>query len=405
MRIAFIAPYVSNRAGPARVVASLIDRLCQDHQITILAHSVEGIWLDKIRFHKVPTIASPKLLGYAIWLISSTITIAFLSLVTRRRFDIIHSHTYVGASFANVITSHFCEIECHRLENNGTIRIRHAGILQSFRAFDDKLYRRSMVFAEKAVFGRKAARVRIVVSQRMKEDFINHYGDAARDVAVIPNGVDLEVFTPVNRQAYRHSVRQEHGISDNDVLLLFVGGDWERKGLCFAIEALSLLPGSDVRLLVVGRGDKSFYSQLAESKRVENRITFVSGKANIREYYAASDIFLFPTLYEPFGLVILEAMASGLPVITSRIAGAAELMNDGHDCLLLDDPTDAPSIAEKISLLISSADVRDGMGRLARTTAEGFGWDKIAERTLQVYDRILERKEGLLDNAKRPADR
>jgi UDP-glucose:(heptosyl)LPS alpha-1,3-glucosyltransferase len=404
LRIAFIAPYVSNRAGPARVIASLIDRLCQDHEITVFAHTVEGIKLAKIKYYKVPRIAGPKLLGNVMWLISSTI-ISILSLVRKREFDIIHSHTYLGAFSADVVTSHFCERECHRLEKDHTICMPHAGIWQSFAALDDKLYRRLMVFAEGAAFGHKITRVRIVVSQRMKSDFIYHYGDDAKDITVIPNGVDLEVFNPAIKQLCRHSVRQKHSISDNDVLLMFAGSDWGRKGLRYIMEALSLLPRSDVKLLVVGSGDEKFHSQLAESKQVRERVIFVSGNTNIWEYYAASDIFVFPTLYEPFGLVILEAMASGLPVITSRIAGAAELINDGDDCLLLDDPTDVSALAEKINLLLSDPDLRDSMGRLARRTAEGFSWDRIAERTLQVYDSILERKEGLLKNAKRPADR
>ena len=404
MRIAFIAPYVSNRAGPARVIANLIDKLCEDHQITVFAHAVEGIRLTNVKHCKVPGAVSNKLLGYVVWLISSTLFMAIFFLFRKKRYDIIHSQTYLGAFSADVITSHFCERECLRLEKNHTIQIPRRGIWQRFKALDDSLYRRLMVFAEKAAFGRKTNRARVVVSQRMKEDFIRNYGDSARDILVIPNGVSLEAFTPATKQLWRDSVRKKHGIAGNDLLLLFAGGDWERKGLRYVIEALSLLQRSDVRLLISGRGDERFYSQLAASKEVSDRIAFVSSSADICQYYGASDVFVFPTLYEPFGLVILEAMASGLPVITSRVAGAAEFMNDGDDCLLLDDPADAGAIADKINLLLSDHELRNSMGRRARITAEKLSWEMVAEKTLQVYNSVLERKKGqVFKNAERLA--
>jgi UDP-glucose:(heptosyl)LPS alpha-1,3-glucosyltransferase len=225
----------------------------------------------------------------------------------------------------------------------------------------------------------------------MKREFIRHYGEAAGSIIVIPNGVDPKMFNPANRLFYRDSLRQRYGISRSEPVLMFAGGDWERKGLLYVIGALSLLPRPDVKLLVAGSGDEKFYGQLAELKRVGERIIFVPHNSNLWEYYAASDMFVFPTIYEPFGLVIVEAMASGLPVITSRVAGAADLIIDGVNGLLLRAPSDVNDLAAKIELLLSNPELRKTMGEHARETAEKISWDWVAQKTIDVYNGILSR--------------
>jgi len=153
-----------------------------------------------------------------------------------------------------------------------------------------------------------------------------------------------------------------------------------------------MLPKPDVELFIVGSGDEKFYGQLAELKEVRERIIFVTHRINIWEYYAASDIFVFPTIYEPFGLVIVEAMAGGLPVITSRSAGAADFITDGVDGLLLSDPGNINDLVAKIELLLSNAKLRKTMGEHARKTAEKLSWDQIAQKTLEVYNNVLKRE-------------
>ncbi|GAI64408.1 unnamed protein product, partial [marine sediment metagenome] len=243
---------------------------------------------------------------------------------------------------------------------------------------------------ERVIIGRNSPKALIVVSQSMKREFIRHYGNA-ENIIVIPNGVDLKIFNPANRLFYRDSLRERYGISRSEPVLMFAGGDWERKGVPYIIEALSLLPRPDVKLVVVGSGDKKFYGQLAELKRVRGRIIFVPHSSNLWEYYAASDVFVFPTIYEPFGLVIIEAMASGLPVITSRVAGAADLIIDGVNGLLLRAASDVNDLAAKIELLLSNAELRKAMGERARVTAEKFSWDQVAQKTLGVYHTVLNR--------------
>ncbi len=111
-------------------------------------------------------------------------------------------------------------------------------------------------------------------------------------------------------------------------------------------------------------------------------------------YYAASDVLLLPSLYEPFGLSILEAMASGLPVLVSRDSGAAELINDGVDGLLINDPTDVAEISAKLGALLKDADLRTRLGKQARRAALQYPWDRVARETEEVYERVLLQKRG-----------
>ena len=391
LRIAFMAHHVNFTAGPATVTAHLVERLCEVHQVSVFYNTMNGIDLLKVKHYKVPALRYPKPLAHVTFLISSTLLAAALSLLRKTDFDIIHSTGYDAAFSSNVITSHFCERECRHLEAAGIIEIPSRSVWQKLKALDHRLYRSLLCFVERLVISRSGSKACIVVSRAMQQEFARHYGDAAKNIIVIPNGVDTLRFHPTNRLLYRDQIRQKHGVPRSDPLLLFAGGDWERKGVRHILEALPLLSKRNTRVIISGSGDEKFYGQLAELKGVRERIIFVSHSSKLWEYYAASDIFVFPTIYEPFGLVIVEAMASGLPVITSRSAGAADFMTDGVDCFLLSDPTDTNDLAAKIELLLSNTELRKTMGERARETAERFSWDRVAQKTLEVYNTVLNR--------------
>ena len=391
MKIAFIAHHVNFEAGPATVTAHLVERLCEDHQVSVFSNTINGIDLLKVKHYKVPGLRCAKSLAHITFLISSTLLLAALSLLRKTDFDIIHSTGYDSAFSSNVITSHFCERECRRLEEVNIIKIPCRSVWQKLKALDHRLYRSLLCFVERLIISRSSPKAFIVVSQAMQKEFGRHYGDATKNIIVIPNGVDTLRFHPTNRLLYRGQIRQEHGLSPSDPLLMFAGGDWERKGVLHIMEALSLVQRPDVKFFICGSGDEKFYGQLAELKRVRDRIIFVPHSSNLWEYYAASDIFVLPTIYEPFGLVIVEAMASGLPVITSRVAGAADLIIDGVNGFLLRAPSDVNGLAEKIELLLSNAGLRKTMGERARETAEKFSWDRVAQKTLEVYNTVLYR--------------
>ena len=146
---------------------------------------------------------------------------------------------------------------------------------------------------------------------------------------MIYNGVDTDRFTPANAR-FRSEIRQRYQIPAAAVVALFVG-EYRRKGLATIVEALGRLGDKRVHLLAVGKGDLLHYQALAASAGISAQATFAGPAQGIEQVFGAADFFVFPTYYEPFGMVITEAMASGLPVITSRSAGAAEMITEGEN--------------------------------------------------------------------------
>lgn len=202
-------------------------------------------------------------------------------------------------------------------------------------------------------------------SKMVKDQIMSHYGISGDRIKLIYNGVDLVRFTHGNRQAWREETRKRYGIPMETPLLLFVGSGFERKGLGTAIAALSGLR-NDVRLLVAGRGKTRDYAALAQKTGVLDKVIFAGAQRQIERFYAAADGFVLPTIYDPFSNATIEAMASGLAVITTKHNGASEIIEEGVDGLILHDRFDAAELREKLRELISGS---ESIGEKARKKA------------------------------------
>ncbi len=223
-----------------------------------------------------------------------------------------------------------------------------------------------------------AASVRIVaVSHRVKEEAIRHYGVPPDKIAVIHNAVDGEEFRP--DPAARARLRRELGLAEDEYVLLFCGTGFRRKGLDFALAALDRVPSA--KLLVAGEG----------RPRPHPRARFLGRRADTAALYAASDALILPTLYDPFPNACLEAMASGIPVIVSRVAGVSEII-DG-DSIVVEDPSDVEALAAAVRRLEDPGH-RRAMGEAARRKALLHPPSRVVEETLRVYEEVREIKSG-----------
>jgi len=169
-----------------------------------------------------------------------------------------------------------------------------------------------------------------------------------------------------------------------------------QKGGAAVIRAVARVPG--VRLVLVSGSDPAADRAIARAAGAEDRIVFHPLSRHIERFFAAADVFVFPTIYEPYGMVISEAMASGLPVITSRTAGAAELIEHGKDGWLTADPWAPDQIAEGLRALAADPGLRQRMGSAARSEIEAYTWDRTAEQTMAVYHEAV----ALDDRSNRP---
>src|SRR5262249_15897946 len=153
--------------------------------------------------------------------------------------------------------------------------------------------------------------------------------------------VDIDTFSPETTSRYRREMREALGIPDDEVTFLFVGN--MRKGAQQSIRALALLDSGV--LVFTSASDPRPYRRLAEQLGCAHRVRFPGARNRVERVLAAGDVFLLPTPYDAFGLVCTEAMASGLPVIISKEAGAAELIRHGYNGLIIEDPGDHLEIA------------------------------------------------------------
>jgi len=174
-------------------------------------------------------------------------------------------------------------------------------------------------------------------------------------------------------------------VRDDEVVFLYVGD--LRKGFAPAIRALAGVSGA--RLVGVSRTPPNEFSQIAESAGVADRVTLRPATNQVERYYAAADAFVLPTPYDAFGMVITEAMACGLPVITTPLAGAAELITPGIEGLLVESPADVGALTAAMGALAASPEQRDRMGSAAATLMASHTWDRVAARTLEVYRQHL----------------
>ncbi|MEK6673083.1 MAG: glycosyltransferase family 4 protein [Nitrospirota bacterium] len=233
----------------------------------------------------------------------------------------------------------------------------------------------------------------IANSMMVRENIIRHYDVPEERISLIYNGVDLKRFRPENRNTWRLDVRKRFSLPDDAILLLFVGSGFKRKGLQTLMKALSILRQGhkEICLVAAGRDNPDYYKKLADSYRISEAVHFADVQPKIEEFYAASDIFVLPTLYDPFSNATLEAMASGLPVITTKNNGASELIRDGQEGYILNELFDAGELAARIEQAIGNI---EAMGKTARIKAEGFSIKRAADEFLSVIEKAAVRNTG-----------
>ncbi|MDF8266494.1 glycosyltransferase family 4 protein [Luteipulveratus flavus] len=296
-----------------------------------------------------------------------------------RAYDIVHNQGGCALRRQDVITAH----SCHRawwqlkLENGERTRAllnpQHHAVLR----------------VEGANYRPGAYQHVIAVSQGVAREIEHHYGVPRSAITVVPNGVDAALFAPPDHAAQRAQERRRHGFTDDEVVLLWVGKEFRRKGLGPVVEALAQLP-DHVRLLAVGGDHQEPFRALARANGVADRVVFAGHSSHVHRLFQAGDVFVLPTLYEAFALVTLEAAAAGLPLVVTRVNGTEDFVREGSNGAFVER---APgSVAAALAPLVSDRQLRRRMGEQARRDVQGYTWDAAARRTQEVYDEVHERR-------------
>jgi glycosyltransferase involved in cell wall biosynthesis len=230
---------------------------------------------------------------------------------------------------------------------------------------------------EKIAF--KQSKFVVAVSERVKQE-LTSIGVCAEQIRVILNGVDLDEFLPAFRD------RSQIGLPEGFTLAMFAGDiRTPRKNLDTVLYSLVKVPS--LHLVVVGNTERSPYPQLAEKLGLGDRVHFLGYRRDISELMKAVDLFVFPSRYEACTLVLLEAMASGLPVITAVATGGAEIVTD--ECgIVLSDTEDVAALADAMTVLSNDRALRDKMGKAARVIAEQHSWSSKAKAYVDLFESL-----------------
>lgn len=247
---------------------------------------------------------------------------------------------------------------------------------------------------------REAGRILATCPAEM-DDLTGLYGADPGKLALVPCGVDLDAFRPVDRGAARRALAEEVGIPEESPLAVYVGRLVPRKGVDTVVEAMALLPERvGACLLVVGgepgSGESLRLRALAEDLGVSGRVHFAGSRppGELRRYYGAADVAVSVPHYEPFGMTPLEAMACGTPVVGSRVGGVQWSVADGETGLLVP-PRDPQALAERLLRLLLDGTLRDTMGLAARRRVEGtFAWEGVAGGAAAVFLEVAEGRAG-----------
>lgn len=359
MRVAFVLRHITEK-GSSKYAVEVIKYMQKNgHDVHVFANKWDK--MNSVHFHKIPVFSRNFFIREFLMMALSTIIVN----LQRYKFNVVYSQP--GRFFSPDIAGvHMCAT---------------GGIGNKPKNIE---YR---IWYEIEKFNLKKAKRIIAVSDSIKNELMKNYSVPEEKITVIHNGVNLSEFSLGNKKNIRLEIRKKYNIGKNEILLLFVGNPFSRKGLEYLLRALPFV--KNVKLLIIGRYDDiTPYLKLSDSLGVRERVLYMDFVDKISDFFASSDIFVFPTLYEPFGLVVIEAMASGLPVVVSKCAGAAELIEDGNGGILLDNPKNPEEIAEKVNMLIKNKRLRSKISKQARKVVEEYAWDKVAEKWLEVFEEI-----------------
>jgi glycosyltransferase involved in cell wall biosynthesis len=398
LRVAVVSPSVNRRHGTERAMAELVERLaiqyrCEVHlfaqqvaDLTVLPgdfSGAAGASAGSIYWHRVRAIPLPQLFSFAAWFVLNRLQ------RSRGDFDLVISPG-INCLDADVVIVHALFRRLREVARSATRR-EHA-----FIGFFRKLHRRAYYLflsaLERRIYADRSVAL-AAVSRRtatLLEDCFSR-----KDVRVIANGVDRASFSPALRLARRESCRRERRIQANDLVLLLIGNDWATKGIHTVFEAMALLVPARVRLLVVGSDVGERYAAAASKLGVLDCCIWQPALANVLDCYAAADVYVSPSQEDSFGLPVLEAMACGLPIVTSAAAGVSELVKDGVSGFVLQDPGDAQALADLLTRLRQDSSLRDAIGEAAAVAALEWTWDRNAAEVWQLLSDVVSRKAQL----------
>lgn len=372
MRIAIVRRVCSlKKAGAERYCVNLFRQLQRlGHDVTIVGEAIDDELRSEVAFLPVPV------LRLTSWTRNRSFFENAARVTQRGGFDIVHGLSRVGGLDTYRLTD---PLQTHWL------RVYYrGGWQQSLQQWNPR--HRTLLDIERRLFSPHGPR-RIIVQSKLDARLLREYFHVGEDrLRYVPNGVDLSVFNP-DDGGDREAIRTDLSLSADQPLLVFASMDFRRKGLDSLLQALSQIERRDAQLVVLGDGDITGYRRRAEQLGVGDQVRFLGRQSQMRRYYRAGDLFVLPTIYEPFPNVNLEAMACGLPVVTTATAGGADIVQEGVNGALIADAWAVDELADRINRLLAlSVTERERMSAACVATARQFPVERNAREVAVVLE-------------------
>ncbi|HEV2299742.1 MAG TPA: glycosyltransferase family 4 protein [Candidatus Acidoferrales bacterium] len=396
-RLAVVSPFVDKRHGTERRVAEWLARLAETFEIHLYSQRVEDLDLSRIVWHRIPKFPAPHLFNYLWWFTANHIWRGW-----DRRFRGLHPDLVFSPGIncldADVMSVHVV-FAGYRRQNAASLRFRTQPLRNWPLILHRRLYYSLIALLERHLY-RDPKKSLILISRRTGEALQIFYGRAEK-LPVVYLGLDQEVFNPETRLRLRDEARRALHLSPGQFALLIIGNDWRNKGLLVILEVLNRLRELPLQLLVVGQDDPSPYSKLIEENGCKEHVLFLPPRKDVEFYYAAADAYVGPSLEDTFALPPAEAMACGVPIITSIKNGTSEIIDNGSDGLLISDPSDAKELAALVRKLYEDPFLRERIGAKASEKMKQFTWDRNGREMTQILLQVMEKKNSLAPRALR----
>lgn len=373
--LAFTANAVHRRGGQERAAAEVLSRVARRIAVTVIARECD-LGGAPVRWMPVRAPRRPSVLR--------TWAFARAARAAERRANCTVTNSIGAAALdADVITAQFCQ---------AAFTARFGGLRggAGMRAVYQRFAQSRFTADERRAYSSPRLERVIAVSEGTARELQEFYGVPRERIVVIPNGVDAAVFRPAADAAAKRALRERLQLPADAFVALFVGGDWERKGVRDAIAAIAGV--RDAWLVVLGTGDVAAMRVHAARHGAAQSVIFPGPSRAPQEWYAACDAFVFPSRYEAFSLVTLEAAASGLPIVAHAINGTEELVRDGENGWLV--PIGPDALREKVERLRDDAVLRARMSAAAVASSRRYDWDRIAAEQFAVFEAAAARRRG-----------
>lgn len=388
--IAVVTPFLDKRHGTERRVAECVSRLSDEYEFHVYSTRVEDVDLRRVIWHRIPKLPGPHLVGYLWWFAAN-----HLWRWRDRHFrglkpSLVYSPG-INCLDADVISVHVVFAR-FRERMQSELRLRQ----NPFRVWPQILHRRMYYALIHWLEGRVYRRPDLplaAVSRKIAADLQRYYG-RIDGISVIYNGLDFERFSPERRASLRDAARRALALSEQDFAILLIGNDWKNKGLPCLLEAMAQTRDPRVRAVVGGGDNPAIFAGLIARLGLEKRVQFCPPRADVEFFYAAADAYAGPSLEDAFAQPPAEAMACGLPVITSRNNGGAEMITSGQDGFVLDDPADSLALSQLIRPLVDDPALRRRVGQAAAQTARAYTWEKNARQMRELFERARRQRGG-----------